>query len=105
MSGENGAWCRLLLRHVASRSVEDGPSRPWRAAIPRPKLPAMASHPAPKPSSPTAVTPSRPRFAYPEPLAAEDVAQMDEVLPAEQAAAFLRWLETGEGDPWGERSG
>ena len=64
----------------------------------------MASQPAPKPSSPTAVTPSRPRFAYPEPLTAEELAEMDEVLDVD-GEAFLRWLETGEGDPWGERSG
>ncbi len=63
----------------------------------------MASHPAPKPSSPTAVASSRPRFAYPEPLTAEELAEMDEVLDVD-GEAFLRWL-AGEGpDPWGGSS-
>jgi hypothetical protein len=46
-----------------------------------------------------------PRYAYPGPLSAADVAAMDGVLPDEVTAAHLRWLETGEGDPWGGYSG
>ncbi len=65
----------------------------------------MPSHPAPKPSTVAQEAVSRPSFRYPEPMTAADAQAMDEVLSAEQSAAFLRWLETGEGDPWGERSG
>lgn len=49
--------------------------------------------------------PARPRHAdyrYPQELTAEERAQMDRVveLTPEQAEAYLRWLETGEGsDP------
>ncbi len=46
-----------------------------------------------------------PRYAFPEPLTAEDLEAMDGVLPDAMTAAHLRWLETGEGDPWGESSG
>ena len=46
-----------------------------------------------------------PRHVYPEPLTEEDLAAMDEVLPDEVTAAHLRWLETGEGDPWGGHFG
>jgi hypothetical protein len=48
---------------------------------------------------------ARSRFRYPEPLTQEDLEAMDHPLPDDVTAAHLRWLETGEGDPWGERSG
>jgi hypothetical protein len=46
-----------------------------------------------------------PRYAFPEALTAEDLEAMDGVLPDDVTAAHLRWLETGEGDPWGASSG
>jgi hypothetical protein len=44
----------------------------------------------------------RPRYAYPEPLTPEQRADMDRVLPEEVTETHLRWLETGEGEPWDE---
>jgi hypothetical protein len=46
-----------------------------------------------------------PRYAFPEPLSAEDLEAMGEVLPDDVTAAHLHWLETEEGDPWGASSG
>jgi hypothetical protein len=37
-----------------------------------------------------------PRHVYPEPLTEEDLAAMDDTLPDEVTAVFLRWLETGD---------
>ena len=42
-----------------------------------------------------------PRYVYPGLLTQDDLSAMDGVLPEEATAAHLRWLETGEGDPWG----
>ena len=49
--------------------------------------------------------PNGPHHIYPEPLTAEGLEEMDRVLPDEVTAAHLRWLETGEGGPWGDFSG
>jgi hypothetical protein len=46
-------------------------------------------------------TPDLPAHVYPESLTEDDVAAMGTALPDEVTAAHLRWLETGEGDPWG----
>ena len=46
-----------------------------------------------------------PRHVYPEPLTQADLDAMDRVLPDDVTAAHLRWLETGEGDPWGGNFG
>jgi hypothetical protein len=46
-----------------------------------------------------------PHHVYPEPLTQEDLDAMDGTLPDDVTAAHLRWLETGEGDPWGGYSG
>ena len=46
-----------------------------------------------------------PQHVYPEPLSQADLDAMARVLPDDVTAAHLRWLETGEGDPWGGNFG
>ncbi|HMI85703.1 MAG TPA: hypothetical protein VK550_16515 [Polyangiaceae bacterium] len=55
-------------------------------------------------SAPSAV-PQRRLYQYEEELSAEELAELDELLPDEVIAHHLRWLETGEGAPWPESSG
>jgi hypothetical protein len=45
---------------------------------------------------------SRARWQCVETLTADDVEAMRRELPPEAVEAHLRWLETGEGSPWGE---
>jgi hypothetical protein len=46
----------------------------------------------------------RPKFRLPDEVTPEEVAQFDSVDPVDPADV-LRWLETGEQDPWTARSG
>jgi hypothetical protein len=75
-----------------------------RQARRRGSLPPVAHATLPPDAGGTART-DGPRFVYPDPLTAEDAAAMERALPDDVTEAHLRWLETGEGDPWGERSG
>ncbi|MDX2053888.1 MAG: hypothetical protein SFV15_15915 [Polyangiaceae bacterium] len=44
----------------------------------------------------------RPRYRLPEGiLSSDDLVRVDEPLPEWVAEAHLRYLQTGEGDPWG----
>jgi hypothetical protein len=52
-----------------------------------------------------APAPQRRLFRYEQELSAEEVAELDELLPAEVIAHHLRRLATGEGAPWPESSG
>ena len=61
---------------------------------------AHLGDPAPNPNEPWQA-PAATRYVYPKPLTQDDLEAMDGVLPDDVTAAHLRWLETGEGDPWG----
>lgn len=56
-------------------------------------------------SSPAPVDVTGPRHVYPEPLSQAELDVMACVLPDDVTAAHLRWLEMGEGDPWGGNFG
>lgn len=62
---------------------------------------APTSEPVPV-VDPKCTTDQRARFEYREKLTDEELAAMRRELPADVVEAHLRWLETGEGDPWGE---
>jgi hypothetical protein len=49
--------------------------------------------------------PAKKRPIYRYDLASDEIAELGELLPDEVTAHHLRWLETGEGDPWPESSG
>jgi hypothetical protein len=58
----------------------------------------MAAEPSFRPP-PQPVSPDRPRFRLPDEVTPAEVAQFDQVDPVD-AADVIRWLETGENDPW-----
>ncbi len=49
--------------------------------------------------------PQRRLYRYEGDLSTEELAELDELLPDDVAAHHMRWLETGEGNPWPESSG
>ena len=45
------------------------------------------------------------RYRYEGDLTSDEIAELNDVLPDDVTAHHLRWLETGEGDPWPESFG
>jgi hypothetical protein len=69
-------------------------------------LPCHRSYPLgmPGPGESVKPAPTQQLYKLPDEVTPEEIAAFDENDPVDPEAV-LRWLETGEADPWGESSG